>query len=191
MLLSETANSRHLDSQTDGYVETKLAKISEAENYAVKNRYRHQHKTMNFAEKKRMPIDERKVKDLLRHSHIFRNRLNSEIGTYQHLIDNPQMENGVLTYLNEAAYGDMRDLIRDVGLNKDAIPFYNLAAMNKIKQKQTYTSDQNFHYLVNAMFTPLDMTDHEENFVGWNEVGGELPINRLSWLEVIKPEPIQ
>jgi len=104
----------------------------------VKNRYRHQHKTMNFAEKKRMPIDERKVKDLLRHSHIFRNRLNSEIGTYQHLIDNPQMENGVLTYLNEAAYGDMRDLIRDVGLNKDAIPFYNLAAMNKIKQKQTY-----------------------------------------------------
>jgi hypothetical protein len=41
------------------------------------------------------------------------------------------------------------------------------------------------------MFTPLDMTDHEENFVGWNEVGGELPINRLSWLEVIKPEPIQ
>lgn len=41
MLLSETANSRHLDSQTDGYVETKLAKISEAENYAVKNRYRH------------------------------------------------------------------------------------------------------------------------------------------------------
>lgn len=28
------------------------------------------------------------------------------------------------------------------------------------------------HYLMNAMFTPLDMTDHEEAFVGWNEIGG-------------------
>lgn len=145
---------------------------------------------MNFAEKKRMPIDEKKVKDLLRNEHIFRNRLNSEIGTYTHLIENPQMENGVLTYLNEAAYGDMKDLIRDVGLNKDSIPFYNLSAMNSFKAQQSYQSDQNFHYLINAMFTPLDMTDHEENFVGWNEVGGDLPINRLSWIEVLKDEPI-
>ena len=53
--------------------------------------------------------------------------MNSEIGTYQKLQDNPQMENGVLSYLNEAAYGDMKDLFRDVGINKDNIQFYNLA----------------------------------------------------------------
>lgn len=35
---------------------------------------------------------------------------------------------------------------------------------------------------MNAMFTPLDMTDHEDSFVGWHEVGGTLPINRQSWL---------
>ena len=40
--------------------------------------------------------------------------MNSEIGTYQKLQDNPQMENGVLSYLNEAAYGDMKDLILEL-----------------------------------------------------------------------------
>lgn len=47
--------------------------------------------------------------------------MNKEIGTYQRLQDNPQMENGVLTYLNEAAYGEMKDLVRDVGINTDSI----------------------------------------------------------------------
>jgi len=31
---------------------------------------------------------------------------------------------------------------------------------------------------MNALFTPVDMTDHEEEFVGWNELHGALPINR-------------
>ena len=46
-----------------------LAKLSEKENYALKNRYIHQRTTMDYAEKSRMPVDERKVKDLLRHKH--------------------------------------------------------------------------------------------------------------------------
>jgi len=40
----------------------------------------------------------------------------------------------------------------------------------------------NFKYLANAYFTPLDMTDYEENFVGWNEVGGMLPFNETNWI---------
>ena len=134
MLCSESQDGQILSAKIDNIIETKLAKISEKENYEIKNRYRHQNKTMNFAEKKRMPIDESKVKDLLRHQHIFRNRLNSEVRTYQRLIDNPQMEHGVLTYLSEAAYGDMKDLIRDVGIKKDNIPFYNLASHNAMNK---------------------------------------------------------
>jgi hypothetical protein len=42
---------------------------------------------------------------------------------------------------------------------------------------------------MNAMFTPLDMTDHEEAFVGWNEVGGAIPMNNISMLDVLKEEP--
>jgi len=98
------------------------------------------------------------------------------------------MENGVLTYLNEAAYGEMKDLINDVGINKDSIPFYNLKEIRKVKDNMSYESDANFHYLMNAMFTPLDMTDHEDAFVGWHEIAGDLPINRYSWLAPLQPE---
>ena len=87
---------------------------------------------MQYAEAKRMPVDERKVKDMLRNQHIFRDKMNSEIGTYQKIQDNPQLENGVLTYLNEAASGEMKDLINDVGIYRDSIPFYNLATMTKM-----------------------------------------------------------
>lgn len=41
---------------------------------------------------------------------------------------------------------------------------------------------------MNAMFTPLDMTDHEESFVGWHEIGDDLPINRQSWLDDLQEE---
>jgi hypothetical protein len=30
---------------------------------------------------------------------------------------------------------------------------------------------------MNALFTPLDMTDYENTFVGYNEVGGAIPFN--------------
>ena len=77
-------------------IEERLAKLSEVENTNMKNRYRHQRKTMQWADPKKMPVDESKVKDLLRHQHLFRDKMNVEIGTYQSLQDNPQMQNGVL-----------------------------------------------------------------------------------------------
>jgi hypothetical protein len=83
MLQSQSSKSAYLDLLTSNKLEIELSKISEKENYAIKNRYRHNAKTMDFAEAKRMPIDERKVKDLLRNQHIFRDKFNSEIGTYQ------------------------------------------------------------------------------------------------------------
>jgi len=50
----------------------KLARLSEDENFALKNMYKHKKDTMQYAKKERMPIDESKVKDLLRNQHIFR-----------------------------------------------------------------------------------------------------------------------
>ena len=44
------------------------------------------------------------------------------------------MENGVLTYLNEAAWGGMSDLVKDVGINSDSIIFYNLQKHRKLKE---------------------------------------------------------
>lgn len=45
----------------------KLAKISEDENFALKNTWRFNKTTMAHADKKKMPVDKRKVSDLLRH----------------------------------------------------------------------------------------------------------------------------
>lgn len=50
----------------------KLAKISEEENFALKNRWYHNHKTMYYADKSKMPIDKSKVVDLLRNSNSFK-----------------------------------------------------------------------------------------------------------------------
>ena len=63
-------------------LEQKLSKISEKENFNAKNRYRLQKTQLDFADKKRMPIDQSKVKDLLRNQGEFRDKFNTEIGTY-------------------------------------------------------------------------------------------------------------
>jgi hypothetical protein len=188
LIQSESVHGKHLDSEVDGILEKQLAKVSEEENYAIKNAYRHNKKTMQYAESKKMPVDERKVKDMLRNQHIFRNRLNEEVGTYQDQLDKPYMDHGILTYVNEAAYGEMRDLIRDVGINKDSIPFYNVDRVEYSAKNHTHASDDRFKYLMNAMFTPLDMTDQEESFVGWHEIGEDLPINRTQWLGDLQEE---
>ena len=159
-----------------GLLDEKLAKISEEENFNLKNRYRHQQKTMKFAENKRMPIHESKVADLLRNSHIYRSKIVDEIGTFEKELNNTQLENGVLTYVNEAAYGELRDLITDVGIKDDTIEFMNLAKLNKKREQLLFPSDHQFRYLQNALFTPLDMTDYEDQFVSWRELPGALPI---------------
>lgn len=43
------------------------------------------------------------------------------------------MQHGILTYLNEAAQGDMRSLLNDIGMNYDTIPFRNLARHRALK----------------------------------------------------------
>lgn len=76
-----------------------------------------------------------------------------------------------------------------MGIKRDTIPFYNLTEMRKFKDNMIHDSDHQFSYLMSALFTPLDMTDHETDFVSWNELPGALPINRHNWLTAIAPEP--
>jgi hypothetical protein len=117
------------------------------------------------------------VKDLLRNHADFRDGFEKEVGTYQKFEKNFQNENGVVSYLNEATYGEMKDLIKDIGIAPDSIEFMNVADLVKKKESlKHHASDGQFKYLVNALFSPLDMTDYENTFVGWNEVSN-LPIS--------------
>lgn len=176
------------DDMTSGRVEKELAKISEEQNYALKNRYRHQRNTMDFADKKRMPIDASKVRDLLRNQHVIRYKIESEISTLSQHEENPQVENGILTYLNEAAYGDMKALIRDVGITPDSIEFYNLARLREFDANRPFGSDRNLPWLVDGLYSPINMTDYEERFVGFNEFPKHVPIENISLLDVLRPE---
>ena len=72
-----------IDGSCSDELKKQLARISEEENFALKNRFKHEKDTMKYAEKKRMPIEKNKVKDLLRNQHIFKDRISKEVGTYR------------------------------------------------------------------------------------------------------------
>ena len=107
-----------IDNDCSDDFKAKLSKLSEEENFAKKNWWMHNKKTMKFADKKKMPIDKSKVVDLLRHSNVFKGKVVDEIETYFKFQNNPMFENGVLTYVNESAYGPMKDLLKDVGITR-------------------------------------------------------------------------
>lgn len=98
------------------------------------------------------------------------------------------MQHGVLTYLNEAAYGELRDLITDVGIRDDTIEFMNLAKLNKFREQNVYASDHQMRYLQNALYTPLDMTDYEDQFISWREYPGALPIGHTEYIDIWREE---
>jgi len=144
---------------------------------------------MQYADKKRMKVDERSVRDMLRNQHIVRQKLNEEVPNYTSQQESSQFEHGLLTYLREGAYGELGALVKEVGIQRDTIPFYNLENFRKYKDNMIHDSDEQFKFLMGALFTPLDMTDYETDFVGWNELPGAVPLDRPNWLARIAPEP--
>jgi uncharacterized protein (UPF0332 family) len=72
-----------MDDVADNSGLIELSKRAEKELYDVKNHYRHQKQTLQYADKKRQPIDERNVRDMLRNQHIFRHKIRQELRTYE------------------------------------------------------------------------------------------------------------
>ena len=70
----------------------------------------------------------------------------------------------MLTYVNEAAWGDLRELLKDIGINNQTIRFSNVADLIKAKEGFVYESDHQFQNLLNARLTMIDMTEYEYNF---------------------------
>lgn len=101
------------------------------------------------------------------------------------MAENPQFEYGLLTYLREGAFGELADLVKEVGIKRETIPFFNLTDYRKLKENMLQESDNQLKYLMGALYTPLDMTDYETGFVGWNEISGFLPLSKPNWLTEI------
>ena len=89
----------------------------------------------------------------------------------------------MLTYLNEVAWGDLRDMLKDIGINRETLRFFNTSDIVKNNDAQIKGSDKNVNLnLRNARFTQINMTDYEDDFTGFNEIVGELPIEGLNQL---------
>ena len=48
-----------------------------------------------------------------------------------------------------------------------------------MESKYVHPSDRMFGKFLNAMFTPLDMTDYEDDFISFAEAPGELPLHNV------------
>lgn len=64
-----------IDSACSEQEKRRLAKISEEQRFALKNRFLFDKQVMNFADKKRMPLDKIKVQDMLRNKHHISNKV--------------------------------------------------------------------------------------------------------------------
>jgi hypothetical protein len=120
MLQSESPESRSLSEMCGNTREEQLAQLSERTNYETKNYYRHKLRTLQFADKKRMPVEETKVRDMLRNQHIFRDKINQECGTYHEQMENQEWKKYAMYGLREAAAGQMAELLDDIELNDEA-----------------------------------------------------------------------
>lgn len=92
-----------------------------------------------------------------------------------------------MTYVNEASWGDLKELLKDVGINKHSIRFNNVADILKSRETYIMESDKNWRVLANQRFQQLDMTDYEFDFPSVNEVP-DLEYFNLGALNGIKPE---
>jgi hypothetical protein len=186
---SQNISNNLIDAACSNQTKEMLAKISEDEKFALKNRFKHNKDTMKYAQKSRMPLDEMKVKDMLRNQHMVRSKIHDEVGTYKQFQENTQFEKGVLTYVNEAAWGDLRDLLQDIGISNQTIRFSNVADIIKKKEdNKIHETDHNWNTLINSRFTSIDMTEYEYNFPSMNEVG-DIPMDGYNQLtELYMPE---
>jgi hypothetical protein len=130
---SEQYSKNLIDDACSDFQKTELAKIAEDSNFAAKNRYYLDNKIMFYADKKKMPIDQSKVKDILRNQNIMRKRFKDEVTTYQKYQENTNFEHGILTNINNCAHGDLKALLEDIGVNNATIPYIGIQQLLEVK----------------------------------------------------------
>ena len=173
ILIHKIKNDKHLNTLKalhSGANERELAKIVEEENFNQKNRYRLDKMQLEFADKKRMAIDQSKLKEVLQHHDQFRTKFDDEIGTYQDWKKNTEFENKALGIFHETAYGSMRKLREEIGIEDRSASLPWMKWRDVVESKERAYSnpegDATYSYLLNALFTPIDMTEYENSYLG-------------------------
>ena len=64
----------------------------------------------------------------------------------------------------------MKELLNEVNVRKELLPFVNYTEKKRrTGELMIHPGDNQFKFVMNALFTPLDMTDYEDSFAGWDE----------------------
>ena len=180
-----------LDDACDDKEKARLAKLSEEENFRMKNTYLFNKQTMRYADRSKMPIDESKVRDILKNEHLFRRKIVHDINNYHDDQHANQFEQGLMLFANEVAYGEMRDLLRDVGINKYTLRFNNSEMVDDaIQGKKIYENDDQIQYLQKGRYNFIDRTDYEDDFPHINEWGHPIPFGSMQHVNSLFTEPM-
>uniref|UniRef100_A0A7S3MZA8 Uncharacterized protein n=1 Tax=Strombidium inclinatum TaxID=197538 RepID=A0A7S3MZA8_9SPIT len=147
-----------------------LAKASEEENFNTKSYHRLENRHLRHADKKKMPIDARKVKDILTNKHMYRAKVGSELPTYLMNMEDNQLQKGIMTYMLETAWGKKKDLLDDIGLAKSTNKFLSYTDYRKMTDDALVNpTDGQLANLLQARFTQIDLTDYEFSYDGPEE----------------------
>ena len=172
-----------IDQACDNELKKKLAKISEDENFSMKNAYHHETTTMIHADKKKMPVDVRKVRDALRSQHLYRARITNDVNTYDLQEIDTQYEEGIIASFLPLAFGEYKDLLTDLEI--DPTNFQHVH-YSEVLDNNGPEFEDSMNGFMNSRFTTIDMTDYEADFPGYNEITHEIVpdydvLSRLEW----------
>jgi hypothetical protein len=96
--------------------------------------------------------------------------------TYEESQFESKYENGLLTYATELAFGDLHELLKDIGIFNHNLETFNSTERDEHDDDVIGDDDENIATFMNSRYTMIDMTDYENDFPGYNEVGDDVPI---------------
>lgn len=172
-LLKNKLGDSYIEQIHGRHVETRLAEISEKENFAKKNYYRLNKTKLQFAEPDRMPIEKAKVADLFRNARDFKERFNKEMGLFDFLPTHIDLDKRVIQYFYETCKGPMLELRKEIGLaDRWATSFMRIKDLKALKEgaQENPVIDHGWTSFFSRMMFPIDMTDYEEHYIGPGEL---------------------
>ncbi len=192
--LLKSKNNDYLNDIHGGKLEDMLSKLAEEEGYAAKNDYFLRKTKLDYMKKDDYPIEKTKVKDLFKNARAFKERFTTEIGIYDTL---PRMIDYEKRHVQEFirnATGPFLALRNEIGLDMTgrlSTAFLRAKDLKEVKEEwcDDPILDHGFYYRFNTQFLNLNMTDHEDVFVGPGEIkqsGGKIP---QSHIDHVKTRP--
>lgn len=130
---------------------------------------------------------------MFKHHDQFRQKFREELGTYDDKEEYTEFENKVLGFWHETAFGSWKTLRDEIGLKErhKTLPFMKLADVNSLRESNyNYPDyDATVMNLMTSFFTPIDMTEYEDMFVGPGETSSFQPDRNMAFINSSDGKP--